>query len=405
MLFLANNLLARCWTIQLSDHLDFVGVELRATFTQTRKANGDMLQDRVKNTVGPWKAGRFMPLTLRPYTANTYALSKVWFKCSSLNLRTQDINSINSQVKSWMYQDCLEKPSELTLYRKTENGGLGLFNVKIRALSLLIRTFLETAANPQFRHSLFHEILFRYHVQEEVSLPNPGFPPFYDSSFFETIRHYYLNSPLNIAKMSTKDWYRLLLEDNVLMSKPDDHSPPSLLPTRVEALSPENDWPETWRLCRIRGLESRLTTFLFKLLHQLLPTQDRVHRIGVADGDQPGLCQLCLVEAEDPLHALFSCLHSQVAGHALLGYAQKHVPNLSPEAALRLDFGGTRLSDEEELATVCLLATGWLYIWETRVTKKQTALYRMRAELEAMITLLRKSRYQGVGRLMLEMMN
>ena len=86
--------------VQLSDHLDFVGVELRATFQHTRKVNGDQLQDRVKNTVGPWKAGRFMPLTLRPFSANTYALSKVWFKCSSVNLRNQDIDSINSQVKS-----------------------------------------------------------------------------------------------------------------------------------------------------------------------------------------------------------------------------------------------------------------------------------------------------------------
>ena len=50
--------------IKLYDHLDFVGVELRATFSQTRKANGEQLQSRVANTVGPWKAGKFMPLTL-----------------------------------------------------------------------------------------------------------------------------------------------------------------------------------------------------------------------------------------------------------------------------------------------------------------------------------------------------
>ena len=56
--------------VKLSDHLDFVGVELRSTFVQTRKANGDQLQSRVKNTIGPWKAGKFMPLTLRPYSAN-----------------------------------------------------------------------------------------------------------------------------------------------------------------------------------------------------------------------------------------------------------------------------------------------------------------------------------------------
>ena len=204
--------------IQLSDHLDFVGVELRSTFIQTRKVNGEQLQSKIKNTIGPWKAGRFMPITLRPFSANTYAMSKVWYKCSSINLRAQDISTINSQVKSWLYQDCLEKPGELVLYRHSEDGGLGLLNVKVRALALLIRSFLETAINPSFRHSLYHEMLFRYHVLDESSLPNPGFPPFYDSEFFKTIQHYHLNSPLNVGVITTRQWYRILLEDQVLQS-------------------------------------------------------------------------------------------------------------------------------------------------------------------------------------------
>ena len=154
--------------IQLSDHLDFLGIEIKATFTQTRKTNGDQIQTRIRNIVGPWKAGRFMPLTLRSYTANTYALSKVWYKCGSINLRAQDIGVINSQIKSWVYQDLLEKPSELVLYRDPKDGGLGMLNVKIRALAILIRTFLETAVIPTFKHSLFHSILFRYHVLGET---------------------------------------------------------------------------------------------------------------------------------------------------------------------------------------------------------------------------------------------
>ena len=172
--------------IQLSDHLDFVGVELQSTYTQTRKVNGEQLQTRVKNTIGVWKAGKFMPLTLRPYSANTYALSKVWFKCSSINLRTQDIDTITSQVKSWLYQDCFEKPSELVLHRDSHAGGLGL---KTRSLALLIRSFMETACHPAFRHNLLHEILFRYHVLGEESLPNPGFLPYYDEDFFSTIKY------------------------------------------------------------------------------------------------------------------------------------------------------------------------------------------------------------------------
>ena len=175
--------------VLLSDHLDFVGVELKATFQQTRKVNGDQLQERVKNTVGPWKAGMFMPLTLRPFSANTHALSKVWFKCSSVNLRNTDIDTVNSQVKSWLYQDCLEKPSELVLYRDVQNGGLGLFHVRIRSLALLIRSFLETSSKPKFRHSLLNEVLYIYQILGETSLPNPGFLPYYDDTFFKTIKH------------------------------------------------------------------------------------------------------------------------------------------------------------------------------------------------------------------------
>ena len=98
-----------------------------------------------------------MPLTQRPFSANCYALSKVWFKCCAVNLRVQDITAISSLIKSWLYQDLLVKPSELVLFRKVEDGGLGLLNVKIRSLALLVRTFLETSINPNFRHSLFHE--------------------------------------------------------------------------------------------------------------------------------------------------------------------------------------------------------------------------------------------------------
>jgi hypothetical protein len=54
----------------LSDHIDMLGDTLMATHTATRKANGDELQEKIKNVVGTWKAGRFMPLTMRTYSLN-----------------------------------------------------------------------------------------------------------------------------------------------------------------------------------------------------------------------------------------------------------------------------------------------------------------------------------------------
>ena len=143
----------------------------------------------------------------------------------------------------------------------------------------------------------------------------------------------------------------------------------------------------TWRLVRIRGLGSDLTGFMFKLVHCLLPTQDRVSRLGGTDG----ACNF-FADIETPVHAFFECQHSMLAGLALLGYVQGLVPDLSPEAALRLEMG-MQLDEEEELAIMCMLASGLKYIWEARVEKKQVQTFKMRSEVEARVSILRRTRH------------
>ena len=44
----------------LSDSLEMVGVELKATWSQTRKVNGDIIQARVSSIINAWKSGKFM---------------------------------------------------------------------------------------------------------------------------------------------------------------------------------------------------------------------------------------------------------------------------------------------------------------------------------------------------------
>ena len=63
--------------MKLSESLEMVGVELKATWSQTRKVNGDSIQSKVTAVVNSWKAGKFMDMTSRPWSLNTYALSKV----------------------------------------------------------------------------------------------------------------------------------------------------------------------------------------------------------------------------------------------------------------------------------------------------------------------------------------
>ena len=71
------------------------------------------------------------------------------------------------------------------MHRHPSLGGLGVHHVKLKAQAGLIRTFLETASNPNFRPSLFHSILYRYNVLGEAELPNLGFPPFYSQNLLK----------------------------------------------------------------------------------------------------------------------------------------------------------------------------------------------------------------------------
>ena len=80
----------------ICDHLEMVGVELRVTWTQTRKANCDILQSRVENTIRRWRSGKFMELNMRGWSINSYCLSKIWFRTKSVDLRVCDIKKITS---------------------------------------------------------------------------------------------------------------------------------------------------------------------------------------------------------------------------------------------------------------------------------------------------------------------
>ena len=263
-----------------------------------------------------------MHLSMRFSSVNSFVLSKVWFKCGSVDLPVADINAINSSVKSWLYADMLEKPSEMVMCRPTSHGGLGVHSVKHRAQAILIRTFLETAAHPQFTHSLLHSHMFQYRILDNKSLPNPGFLPYYPEHFFLIIRKVHEQTPLDVKTMSISQWARILTEDGLTMEQVPNQETMQYIPCSCELLSPNNEWQISCRLFRLRGLSSEMISFNFKLLHRLLPVKDRLHRITPTT---PAYCTLCPSSCPETLeHALLSCTYNAGTGQALIATLQTY---------------------------------------------------------------------------------
>ena len=233
-----------CNYMTLSDHSDMVGVTLMASWVKTRKTNGDEIQLKIKNTINPWKAGKFLPLTQRPWSLNSFPLLKVWFRARCINLRESDVRTITSSCKSWLYKDLFAKPEEVMLYRPPDQGGLGMHSVKYKSLAGFITTFLQTAANPAFQSNLLHNLLYRKCILEEDVAGAPAkLPPYFSQDFFDIIKKVKSESPLNIVTMTEKDWTRLLTEDYITMVENVDSGVREYRLCKPELRSPTTDWP------------------------------------------------------------------------------------------------------------------------------------------------------------------
>jgi hypothetical protein len=307
-----------------------------------------------------------------------YCYSKVWFRTHSVDLRAMDISKVTSYAKSWLYADMLIKPEEMLMVRPALSGGLGVHHVGMKALAGLIRTFLETACNPLFRHSMYHELLYRYHVLEDRNISNPGLPPFYNEVFFSTIRQVHMDTAFNVATVSEGQWYQLLLEDKVTMEVRDLQR--QLIMCRVELGSPSTDWDVTWERVRLKGLGPNLTSFLFKIVHQLLPTQERVAR---TNPNQSPACKArgCLEgETEDLVHALVTCRSNNGVGRVVMDSVAMMIDQVTDEQALRLQF---QAEESLEFPVIWFLAVSWSSIWDARTLGRRPELYKVRADLES----------------------
>ena len=371
--------------LRLSSSIRMVGVELTASWQQSRATNCDRLLKSVRELVGGWKAGKFMPLVCRPFSVNVYLLSKIWFISGSVNLRSGDIKTISTLCRGWVTQDLLQKPSEVMLYRPTEKGGLGLHHLYSKSMATLITTFLQTAASTRFLPSLYHTWLYRYHVLEEEGLPDPGYTPYYNHEFFSIIRKVHKESTLNPALMTIKMWYNYLLEETVTTRPVDDEGRREQVPCRVEERLPTAPWPEAYRLLRLKGISVQHKSFLYKLVHELLPSKERVSRILQNASPLCSLCQQGVTETY--LHIFFHCPANEASGQAMLSYAKFYNPSLTDIQSLRLEITPDLAF---ALPTTTILATGLCLIWENRVQNRRTGQVEMKAALKSKAGLLRK---------------
>ena len=138
--------------------------------------------------------------------------------------------------------------------------------------------YMQTAANPTYRSSLLHQLLYPKHVLKEDDVPGlpAQLPPYLSQDLFNIIKKVKNESPLNITSLTEGDWSRLLTEDYVTMEFNFDSGRKEFRPCKAELACPTTDWSLSWSLCRQQGIPPDLSSFLWKMLLDLLCTQERL---------------------------------------------------------------------------------------------------------------------------------
>ena len=333
--------------------------------------------------------------SLRCHSINSYCFSKLWFKCGSIDLRQGDIAKITSLAKSWVYADLLVKPDEITLYRPRSKGGLNLIHVKYRAMAEQIKYFIDTAVNPNYPCNIYHKALYEWFVEENSLMKNPGKSPYFTQDFFQAIKAVKEQESLSIKHFSIGMWYRALLNLYVLTEKDDDGFVFEKC-SKLEQGHSQTSWDSTWNVVCHPSLESADHSFLFCLLHDLLPTQLILAKVLRAHYST-NVCGLCDLQVSgDQLHSFLICPFNNGVGLWLKECMRRSWPALQDTQVLNLNFG-TDSSEIQKVAATWLVAKTFGCIWKSRLQKKQSCIRLVRAKVEADIQILRKSRYGDVA--------
>ena len=187
--------------------------------------------------------------------------------------------------------------------------------------------------------------------------------------------------------MSTRQWYFYFLDKNVLnASRADGRKEKALC--RVEQKYPENDWISTWEKMRLPFLTSQVVSFLWKLTHDILITEERVN---ATLGNIPKECRYGCEgnPVANQVHCFFNCLLTYDLGQWHLKTVRTFGPTNESDVL--------RLNVQSNHALVWLVAETLYYCWTKRVSRKVADPARFKAHIDAELMLMMETQFSQLA--------
>jgi hypothetical protein len=274
---------------------------------------------------------RTLCLASRIRFIHTYLLARVWYAAQVLPLTVACVRTIRTAVTMFLWKGAVFRLPYSTLTRPKLEGGWELMDVEAKGRALF---HARLSTQRRMVGTLTSAWLGQWtHVSDGGNPPDVGrIPP-----ALRYIRQYVQDEAYVLERNAeeSKKTYKRRLYRTMLDLLRDSAEPP---PMRIATMWPATRWEVVWRNVQMMPGSELVRVNWFHLIHDLVPTNVRLHRIALRDTEQ---CERC--EGTDTLpHRLTECgdgpatwqwTRARIA--AILRTSQAHIPE---EWLLRPDF-------------------------------------------------------------------
>ena len=187
--------------------------------------------------------------------------------------------------------------------------------------------------------------------------------------------------------MTSKAWYQFLLNKSILQEQivdPDGNTQWENRKVKAELLRPDLDWEALWRRARQRGLSNTARTFLWRMLHNLLPTGERLNRI-LPRTNPSNICLHCNLGEIDNIysHTFTQCTHSAEVMTWLIDTLSTLDPTIIHNDIIWLQF-----TEEHELVATWIVAESLEYSWAKRMSNEMINMDQLLAHLRTTVSFM-----------------
>ena len=281
---------------------------------------------------------------------------KLWYVSQVLPLPPKFADKLEALVRSFIWTGKLEKLALDEIKNSREEGGLGAVCIRSKADALFLRQTCRLVASPQYNS--FHHVKYwvGLHLGTVLADMQPGAHAENVPEYFQHLQKLFLQAHaleiINVERLNAVP-AKKIYEDFT------SSFPPPKVIYKFECLP----WNDIWERLNHPVLTSKVRDIMFLVIHNILPTRDRLHRLNMSENNK------CKKEdgVEDVEHLFTGCVRSQVAW----AWARRKIMHLLPDWVTQFpsNFELLHLAYEALLSMEVLwvVSTYCSYVWNEKV--------------------------------------